>query len=81
MIIETRVIDEGTFLNFQRNADGTIIGKLIRITPLANEQAPLYEAAGTYIEYRTQPCPSIASAELYINTILEEINEASEERR
>ncbi|WP_148497652.1 hypothetical protein [Paenibacillus senegalensis] len=75
MILETRVLDAETFLHFQRNADGSVTGKLIRIIPLANEHAPQQQAVGTYIEYRTQPCSSIAAAELYVNTLLEELEE------
>ncbi|GIP31315.1 hypothetical protein [Paenibacillus sp. J2TS4] len=75
MIFETRVIDEETFLNFERLPDGSVVGKLIRIIPPHHPAPHMQEASGTYIEYRTQPTTSMATAELFVHSILEELDE------
>ncbi len=77
MILETRALDAETFLHFQKNEDGSVIGKLIRVTPLASEDVNgNQQMNGTYIEYRTQPCRSISTAELFVAQLLEELDDS-----
>ncbi|GIP39158.1 hypothetical protein J31TS4_24380 [Paenibacillus sp. J31TS4] len=74
MILDTRIIDSVTFLNFEKVRTGEIVGKLIRLSPSAQDES-LLQVSGTYTEYRTPPCRTLGSAELHAHTLLQRLEE------
>jgi hypothetical protein len=73
MLVDTRVVNSNNFINFERNDEGHVIGRLIRLAP-AGAESSRTTGSGQYTAYSTSECNSIGDAELEIFTILERLD-------